>query len=244
MRTLVIAHRTCPLQVCENSIAGIRLAADLGADGVEIDVQRTLDGVPVLMHDRTLWRSAGLCWPARLLPFALLRRRRLRGLPQAIPTLREALEALPAGLIVAIDIKHASAAPVTLAEVRRQRLESRTLLWSKQISAIRYTAREAPEIESSLLRDALTPRSLQRFLDDAQRSGARGISAHWDVITEGFLRQAHARGVRVYSMSLSADSQPEKLALPLDGIVTDWPAEARNVLESLRGHKSMPSRER
>ena len=60
MPALIIAHRACPQHAPENSIAGIRRAAELGADGVEVDVQRTLDGVPILMHDSTLGRSAGL----------------------------------------------------------------------------------------------------------------------------------------------------------------------------------------
>src|SRR3990170_8233404 len=126
MPALIIAHRTCPRHAPENSLQWIRKAAELGADGVEIDVQRTLDGVPILMHDRTLWRTAGLYFPARLLPYSFVRRLRLRGSEERVPTLAQALDALPPGLLVAVDIKHASAAPATLAEVRRQRPESRT----------------------------------------------------------------------------------------------------------------------
>ena len=87
---VIIAHRTCPKHVTENSLDGIRRAAELGADGVEIDVQRTLDGVPILMHDRTLWRTAGLYRPTRLLPYALLRRLRLQGSTERVPTLAQA----------------------------------------------------------------------------------------------------------------------------------------------------------
>ncbi len=142
MPAVIIAHRTCPRHAPENSLEGIRKAAELGTDGVEIDVQRTLDGVPILMHDKTLWRTAGLYWPARLLPHSLLRRLHLKGGSERVPTLAEALAALPPGLTVAIEIKHASAAAATLAEVRRQRLESRTLLWSMHGKAVRHTARE------------------------------------------------------------------------------------------------------
>jgi glycerophosphoryl diester phosphodiesterase len=53
---LVIAHRTCPRDAAENSIAGIREAAKAKADVVEIDVRLTSDGHPVLMHDPSLWR--------------------------------------------------------------------------------------------------------------------------------------------------------------------------------------------
>lgn len=52
MRPLVIAHRTCPRDAPENSLEGIARATELGADVVEVDVRRTADGVPVLVHDR------------------------------------------------------------------------------------------------------------------------------------------------------------------------------------------------
>jgi glycerophosphoryl diester phosphodiesterase len=232
MPSVIIAHRTCPRHAAENSLKGIRTAADLGADAVEIDVQRTLDGVPILMHDRTLWRTAGLYCPTRLLPYALIRRLRLKRSSERVPTLAEALVALPDGLTVAIDVKHASAAATTLADVRRHRLEDRTLLWSKHASAVHYTAGAAPEIESSLLRDVRRAAALRRFLDDAVRLGARGISAHWQAITEGFVSEAHRCGLKVYSMSRDVESMAAKLALGLDGIVTDWPEAARAALQS------------
>jgi glycerophosphoryl diester phosphodiesterase len=231
---VIIAHRTCPRHAAENSLEGIRRAAELGADGVEIDVQRTLDGVPILMHDRTLWRMAGLYWPARLLPYALLRRLRLKGGSERVPTLAQALAALPPGLTVAIEIKHASVAAATLAEVRQRGLEGRTLLWSKHASAVRYTAREAPEVESSLLRKVRWAGGLRRFLDDAVKFQTRGVSAHWGAINEVFLEEAHGRGLKVYSMSHDVESMAAKLALGLDGIVTDWPEEARTALQSSR----------
>src|SRR3990170_7703653 len=87
MSILIIAHRACPQHAPENSIEGIRRAAELGAGGVEVDVQRTLDGVPVLMHDWTLGRTAGLPLPVRLMPYALVRCLRLkkRGPPRPAP---------------------------------------------------------------------------------------------------------------------------------------------------------------
>ena len=232
-KPIVIAHRTCARHAPENSLAGIRLAPALGADGVEIDVQRTLNGVPILMHDRTLWRTGRVYWPARLLPYALARRIPLKRSSEHVPSLAEALANLPPGLVVAIDIKHASAAPATLAEVRRQHLEDRTLLWSQHTPAVEFTAREAPDIESALLRDALSIEGIRHFLDDAVRVGARAISAHWNAISSSFLAEAHGRGLKVYSMSRDERSQAAKLSIGLDGIVTDWPQEARAAVESL-----------
>ena len=39
----------------ENSIAAIKHAIDNGADGIEVDIQVTEDGVPVLLHDKDLY---------------------------------------------------------------------------------------------------------------------------------------------------------------------------------------------
>ncbi len=53
----VIAHRGGGALTPENTLAGLRLAARLGCRGVEFDTQLAADGLPVLMHDRTLQRT-------------------------------------------------------------------------------------------------------------------------------------------------------------------------------------------
>lgn len=54
---LVIGHRGAPNEELENSMASFVRARDLGADGIELDVQITLDGRMVVMHDATLDRT-------------------------------------------------------------------------------------------------------------------------------------------------------------------------------------------
>ncbi|HXG68032.1 MAG TPA: glycerophosphodiester phosphodiesterase family protein [Blastocatellia bacterium] len=56
-RPLVIAHRGASGLAPENTLAAFRLAIALGADGVEMDVQMTADGVPVVIHDKRLNRT-------------------------------------------------------------------------------------------------------------------------------------------------------------------------------------------
>ena len=91
---------------------------------------------------------------------------------------------------------------------------------------------EAPEIESALLRNVRWAGRLRRFLDDALRFGAGGVSAHWQAITAAFVDEAHRRDLKVYSMSRDTESMAAKLALGLDGLVTDWPQQARAALPS------------
>lgn len=54
---LNVAHRGASDEVAENTLAALRRAIAHDADLVEVDVQRTRDGVPVLMHDLTLVRT-------------------------------------------------------------------------------------------------------------------------------------------------------------------------------------------
>ncbi len=220
------------LDAPENSLAGIRKAAELGADVVEIDVRRSLGGVPVLLHDWSPRRTAGLPGPVQLYPMFILHRRRLQRSEERLPTLAEALDALPASLSLAIEIKDSTVARRTLQLVKERRMEGRILMWSYREKAVRYFAREAPEIESSLLRDDTDPEGLARLLSDARAWGARGISAHHAAINPPFVAEAHQRGLKVYSFIQDLDSVAKKVGCGLDGIVTDQPREVRSILQS------------
>jgi glycerophosphoryl diester phosphodiesterase len=229
----VIAHRTLPLDAPENSLLGIAKAAEHEADGVEIDVRRALGGAVVLMHDWSPRRTTGLPGPVSLYPPFLLRLVRLRGGgDQRVPTLAEALDALPDGLTMAIEIKDAGAAPRTLELVQERKLEERVLMWSYRMPAVQYFAGHAPEIENALLRDNTDPEGLSRYLADAMACRARALSAHWNAITPQFVAEAHDRKLRVYSLERDLESIPKRVAAGLDGVVTDRPREVRAVLQA------------
>lgn len=57
-RFVVIAHRGASAEAPEHTLASYRLAKELGADYIEIDLQMTKDGVLVAMHDDTVDRTA------------------------------------------------------------------------------------------------------------------------------------------------------------------------------------------
>jgi len=232
MSPLIIAHRTCMKHAPENSLAGIRKAAKFGADAVEVDVQRTLDGVPVLAHDRLLYRSVGLPLPTWLLPLPVLRRfRRGRG-GEPVPTLAEALAALPDGMKIAIDVKQTSAMEGILEEVRRAGFGSRSWIWSDSDPAVQAAAREATGAEVSLLRKSRQPEDLRRFLDDAVSFGANGVSVDWRAVNLDLVDEAHLRGLAVYSLAPDIETTLAHIEAGIDGAITDWPAEVRSAIRS------------
>lgn len=54
---LIGAHRGTPNLHLENTLASFQAAALLGADFIELDVQLSQDGIPVVIHDETINRT-------------------------------------------------------------------------------------------------------------------------------------------------------------------------------------------
>lgn len=231
--TVVIAHRTLPRDAPENSLEGIARAAALGADYVEVDVRRTREGVPVLLHDpmvlRTGWR------PRRIRSLTLddATRRPLRG-GHRLPTLAAALAQGPASLGFALDTKDPGAAPAALAAVREAGAIDRVLLWSQHDEAVRHYVAHAPVgTEVALLRDTHTPADTVRYLDEAVALGATAVSVHERILDAALVADAHRRGLRIHCWFQSLEVQAAQAAVPVDGIVTDWPADAIDRLTAL-----------
>lgn len=241
---IVIAHRTCPRDAPENSLAGIAAARAAGAEAVEVDVRRTRDGVPVLLHDKSLLRTAR--WPRRLdrCDSDWVRTRRLGGpaplglglfarmTDETVPTFAEALEALGDDLHMAIDVKDPGAGDAVIAEVRNQGKDDQVLFWSKYEPNIRVAAATAPHLEIALLRDTSTAEQLDALLTDTAAFGARAISAHWSQVGPSLRKRCDDLGLTLYAWCKSEQIEADKLEL-LDGLVTDWPAIGRRDVDSL-----------
>jgi glycerophosphoryl diester phosphodiesterase len=231
--TIVIAHRARASDGSENSLAGIRAAAAQGADFVEVDVRRTRDGVPVLLHDPTLLRTG---WkPRRIRSMTLdeVARVKLRG-GHNLPTLADALASAPDGLGFALDTKDPAAAPAALAAVEDADVAERVLLWSRHEEAVRHYVARAPEgTEVGLLRETKGGPETDRYLVDARSLGATSVSVHEDALDDRVVEQAHERGLTIHCWFRSLTAQAAKVALPVDGIITDWAPDAVQRLSAL-----------
>ena len=237
-RPLLIAHRTCPKHKAENSIAGIRLADELGADIVEIDARGTSDLERVLMHDRSTRSTAGGPWVVSRTSLSRIRGLRLKseeedeesGSPP--PLLREGLAAVGTRMGVAVEVKDPRIVSGALTDIREAGMADRTLLWSYSERAVKWFVRHAPDIEVSLLRDTRTAEQHRKFLNDAAAVGAQGLSICWGAVEGDFATEARKRGLSVYSMCDAVEPDPQTARL-LNGVITDWPIEAGEALKAL-----------
>jgi len=67
---LIIAHRGHKVGAPEQTMAAFRLAAELGASMLEVDLRFTRDGVPVLLHDPLLDRTTSGSGPVAAMDWA------------------------------------------------------------------------------------------------------------------------------------------------------------------------------
>ena len=117
-RPLNLGHRGASSLAPENTLAAFRLAREIGADGIEFDVQLSQDGVPVIMHDDRLERTSNGHGRVDETVWSVLRRLDagrwfdVRFAGEAIPILPKAGETTPTFKREAIAIRSALAADV------------------------------------------------------------------------------------------------------------------------------------
>lgn len=110
-KPLVWAHRGASGYAPENTLAAFQKAVDLGADGVELDIQLTKDDQIVVIHDEMIDRTSdGKGWVKDYTLEELRAFNYNRTKPEYkhadIPTMREVFELLkPTGLFINIEIK-------------------------------------------------------------------------------------------------------------------------------------------
>lgn len=113
-RMLVFGHRGASAYAPMNTIPAFELAAQQGAHGIELDVHRSKDGFPVIVHDFTVDKATN--GSGRVVDMTLAQLKELdtgswfgdafRGV--RIPTLDEVFEAVGKRLFINVEIKSES----------------------------------------------------------------------------------------------------------------------------------------
>ncbi|MDX6356520.1 MAG: glycerophosphoryl diester phosphodiesterase, partial [Streptomyces sp.] len=146
-RTQTVAHRGDPYHHRENTLSSVRSALVKGADVVEIDVQLTRDGVPVLLHDPTLERLWGRPKPVASLTAAEVERITGGGVPTLAAALAELL-AHPTGRML-LDMSDPEHVEPTLAAVHAAGATDR-VYWCGLLSAMLTVRAHDPAAEIAM----------------------------------------------------------------------------------------------
>jgi glycerophosphoryl diester phosphodiesterase len=114
---LIYAHRGWSSRYPENTLRAFAEAISLGVDGIELDVQLSADGVPVVIHDRELSRTTDGNGHVDEATLAVLQSLNA-GEGERIPTLHQVLELVEDTVHLDIEIKAPDAGSAVLSELR------------------------------------------------------------------------------------------------------------------------------
>lgn len=228
---LVLAHRGGGGRTRENTVAAFRHGLAAGADGVELDVRRSADGVLVVHHDPDVAGTA-------------VDHLATGDLPSWLPTLDDALAAC-AGALVDVEVKaeapavasgEAAALGAQVAEALAPLLGAAdapaglllTSFWPVVVAA---AAEHRPAVPRGLLlHPALEPRPL---LDEARRLGCDAVLPHVSRLDEALVEEAHGAGQAVVVWTVNEPAALRGvLGAGADAVVTDDPVTALAVLRS------------
>lgn len=235
-RPLVLGHRGASHSAPQNTLAAFRKAVEAGADGVELDVHLSRDGVPVVIHDAKV--DATTDGTGFVHELALSELKSLDAgasfAPQfageAIPTLEEVLAEVGGQLLVNIELKAGPSKALVAAVVEViKRVEMESRVWFSSFKPyLLYQARSLiPDIPCGLLYGPLNVGTLLL----TPFTPYEALHPYTALVTERSVRRAHWRGLKVFAWTLDDQETAQQFAAwGVDGIITNAPAEILSAL--------------
>jgi glycerophosphoryl diester phosphodiesterase len=258
-RPLIFAHRGGAKLAPENTMPAIDNGMALGADGLEFDVQLSADGIPVLIHDKTLDRTTDRTGPVHSLTagelarvdagyrLAIDGRYPFRGQGIGVPTLDDVLRRHSnARVIIELKGGEPELARAVAASVHRADAVERVCVGSFHASSVKALRAEFPEIVTSAsqpeARWALH-RSWVRWPWITQYPYVAfqvpEFAGRMRVVSPAFVRQVHRQGqvLQVWVVN-ERDDVWRLLDWGVDGIISDRPDIAIATRDEWFTHRS------
>jgi glycerophosphoryl diester phosphodiesterase len=219
MRPELIAHRGASRERRENTLPAFARALELGADGIELDVHATHDGVVVVHHDFAVTAAeppnpaiGGLINELSAADVASFKFRDGSG----VPTLREVMDLVGDRATLYVELKGRG--------IEKQVIEC--LAQGKGRYAVHSFDHAAVKRARGLARDTATGILLSSYLVEPgaalQAAEARDYWQSGDFVDRHLVSRIHAAGGRVIVWTVNRREHFDLLAeLGVDGICTD-----------------------
>jgi glycerophosphoryl diester phosphodiesterase len=221
---LVFAHRGGSALAPENTIAAFDNGLALGADGLELDVHLSRDGIVVVHHDRTLDRTTTLRGP--------IAERTAEALARVdVPTLAGVLGRYrDARIIIELKMNRVELAAATIDVVRRADAVERVCLGSFGLRVLRAARALEPRVATSAAREEVRWALYRSWCRWPVRGVAYAgyqipeVAGDTRIVSPRFVEHAHRAGlaVQVWTVDTEADAR-RLLGWGVDALITDRP---------------------
>lgn len=226
-----IAHRGASHLAPENTVAAAKLAWELGADAVEVDVHLAKDNRVMVIHDKDTKRT---CSGKKNLsiensPSMLLRdldagiRKGAQFKGEKIPFLTEIIETVPPGKNLVVEIKCGKEIfPALNYDLEKSGKTEQIVFISFDWDVITEAKKMFPENKCYWL--SAMKSGLSKKMDDAARAGLDGVNLKHNIIDEKIMEQAKQLGLDVLTWTVDDPVEAKRLAgLGVSGITTNRP---------------------
>ncbi|GAB4325828.1 MAG: glycerophosphodiester phosphodiesterase family protein [Dehalococcoidia bacterium] len=237
----VIGHAAAGGEAPANTLAGVRACLQAAAEAMEIDVQLSADGVPVLMHDTTVDRTTNLKGPVRSLTVEQLAGADA-GHGEPVPTLDQVLDAVSGRLTVMCELKATPGSPdqdarlvdAVVATVERHRAHAWTAVHSFNADIVGRARHADQRISAAIISPPVDGPGLEALLLRVLVRNAQAISIQHSCVRRELVVAAKRRQITVWTWTVDdADEWDRLREAGVDGIITNVPGRLRAHLGSV-----------
>jgi glycerophosphoryl diester phosphodiesterase len=218
---LNIGHRGAKGHIAENTLASIKKAIDLGADGVEVDVFKCLTGEIVVFHDKSLDKLTNGIGLIEEKTLEELKELRVLDSQEQIPTLLEVIESIGEDVFLNIELKGRNTAEGSLDLVKKHITQSDNILFS---SFNWDELKDLRKLDSEIKIALITRENPLLAINPALSLNAIAINPSYKSLNKNNTSEIYKAGLKIYTWTVNDTVQiSEMINLGVHGIITDFP---------------------
>ncbi|MFI3214058.1 MAG: glycerophosphodiester phosphodiesterase [Eubacteriales bacterium] len=229
-KSLVWAHRGASGYEKENTMAAFRKAIEMGADGIELDVQLSKDGEMVVIHDETIDRTTSGTGYVKDYTYIEL----CEISNHEIPTLREVYQLFqPTSLEINVELKtsiffYDGMEQMIIDLTEEFGMEDRIIYSSFNHLTIQKIRELRPQARTGLL-------YADGYLGMASYGEKMGVEALHPALFNlqypNFLQECKEKGLKLHVWTVNEEEHMKMMVdMGIDAIITNYPDKAKRVV--------------
>ena len=232
----IIAHRGGGTEAIENTVKGVEKAIELGADGTEIDIRRTIDGHYIINHDNNFSRLCSDSRKPERMTLAEIKQLEIHdpNFPNEVgevATIEEMLDAVKGRIKLFIELKGSSADRRMVDDmvkmIKERDMIDDCVLISLKYDLIDYAENNYPEIETAYL-------AFVSF-GDTSKLNCDYLGLEEEASSSSTIMNVHFQNKKFMVWTPNKpESQRHFLLSKVDYIITDNVSQAKQMIEELR----------
>lgn len=232
---LIIAHRGASKVAPENTLKAFKEAIHLKADGIEFDLQETVDGEYVIIHDYDTLRTTGVEGNVEEMTLKELKKLDF-GEGEKIPTLNELIKLTKGKIFLNCEIKVKGIIKKVNEIFKDAKMQDSVIISSflhEELLSLR-------EIESETKLATLVPVKPGNFsdwsfkkslIDFTKENNLYAINPLFKLVDKEFVNYAHENTIKVFPWTADSGIAMKKLIkFGVDGIITNDITRLKEVL--------------